>query len=68
MKRRNLKSVLICTFLVLIGNIGYAQTSNNTNLPPKVEHMEPLYIDLVRDLGARKGEKELNLGSDFIND
>jgi hypothetical protein len=29
---------------------------------PKVMHAEPLYIDLIRDLGARKGEKEWNLG------
>lgn len=29
---------------------------------PKVFHAEPLYIDLIRDLGARKGEKEWNLG------
>ena len=28
----------------------------------KVLHAEPLYIDLIRDLGARKGEKEWNLG------
>ena len=34
---------------------------------PKVHHIEPLYIDLVRDLGARKGEKELNLAGDFKN-
>lgn len=26
----------------------------------KIEHAEPLYIDLIRDLGARKGEKEWN--------
>lgn len=30
--------------------------------PAKVLHAEPLYIDLIRDLGARKGEKEWNLG------
>ena len=30
--------------------------------PDKVLHAEPLYIDLIRDLGARKGEKEWNLG------
>lgn len=30
--------------------------------PPKVEHAEPLYIDLIRDLGARKGEREWNIG------
>jgi len=30
--------------------------------PVKVLHAEPLYIDLIRDLGARKGEREWNLG------
>ncbi len=30
--------------------------------PAKVLHAEPLYIDLIRDLGARKGESEWNLG------
>lgn len=29
--------------------------------PVKLLHAEPLYIDLIRDLGARKGEKEWNL-------
>lgn len=29
---------------------------------PKVLHAEPLFIDLIRDLGARKGEKEWNMG------
>jgi hypothetical protein len=28
----------------------------------KVLHAEPLYIDLIRDLGARKGEREWNIG------
>jgi hypothetical protein len=28
---------------------------------PKVMHAEPLYIDLIRDLGAHKGEKEWNV-------
>lgn len=32
------------------------------NQKPKVLHAEPLYIDLIRDLGARKGEKEWNVG------
>lgn len=31
-------------------------------LPAKVLHAEPLYIDLIRDLGARKGESEWNVG------
>lgn len=30
--------------------------------PAKNLHAEPLYIDLIRDLGARKGEKEWNVG------
>jgi len=29
---------------------------------PKVLHAEPLYVDLIRDLGARKGEREWNVG------
>lgn len=34
-----------------------------TGLCEKVLHAEPLYIDLIRDLGARAGEKEWNIGS-----
>jgi hypothetical protein len=33
-----------------------------TNQKTKILHAEPLFIDLIRDLGARKGEKEWNLG------
>lgn len=29
---------------------------------PKVYHAEPIYVDLMRDLGARKGEAEWNVG------
>jgi len=28
----------------------------------KIHHAEPLYADLIRDLGARKGEREWNVG------
>ncbi len=42
----------------------FAQTAAK---PDKVSHAEPLYFDLVRDLGARKGEKEINVGADFTN-
>ncbi|WP_162052219.1 HAEPLYID family protein [Pontibacter pamirensis] len=31
--------------------------------PLKLTHAEPLYIDLIRDLGAHKGEKEWNIGA-----
>jgi hypothetical protein len=33
--------------------------------PAKISHAEPLYLDLVRDLGARKGEREWNVGTEF---
>lgn len=31
--------------------------------PLKLLHAEPLYIDLIRDLGAHKGEREWNIGA-----
>jgi len=40
----------------------YIQQVEDHKEPDKVLHAEPLYIDLIRDLGARKGEKEWNLG------
>lgn len=55
----------------------YAQISNSDNNlsdslyinetealigKPKVLHAEPLFIDVIRDLGARKGEKIWNVG------
>lgn len=60
--------------VLLLGASLFAQTApsetdslaplphKESDLPPKVLHAEPLYIDLIRDLGARKGEKEWNLG------
>lgn len=40
----------------------YIQQVQDQKEPAKVLHAEPLYIDLIRDLGARKGEKEWNIG------
>ncbi|MBK7884492.1 MAG: phosphoribosylformylglycinamidine synthase [Chitinophagaceae bacterium] len=40
----------------------YVQEIEDHHEPDKVLHAEPLYIDLIRDLGARKGEKEWNVG------
>lgn len=40
----------------------YIGQVEDSKTPDKVLHAEPLYIDLIRDLGARKGEKEWNLG------
>lgn len=57
-----IKTYLIITATTFFASNIYAQT-----LPDKVSHAEPLYLDLVRDLGAWKGEKELNVGAEFIN-
>jgi len=35
--------------------------------PDKVLHAEPLYIDLIRDLGARKGEAEWNVAMEMTD-
>ncbi|WP_209332760.1 HAEPLYID family protein [Lunatimonas salinarum] len=40
----------------------YIQQIEDQKEPDKVLHAEPLFIDLIRDLGARKGEKEWNIG------
>ncbi|MEZ0486542.1 HAEPLYID family protein [Fibrella aquatica] len=40
----------------------YINEVEDQQKPVKVLHAEPLYIDLIRDLGARKGEKEWNVG------
>ncbi len=60
--------------LLASSSIAYSQISNTEKdslyinqieekkQPAKVLHAEPLYIDLIRDLGARKGEREWNLG------
>lgn len=40
----------------------YIEEVENKSSPDKVLHAEPLYIDLIRDLGARKGESEWNIG------
>ena len=65
-----IKKLLVLIVLLASFQNTYAQTlgaekdSLNTEkhedeaLPAKVFHAEPLYIDLIRDLGARKGERE----------
>src|SRR5688572_11689016 len=36
-------------------------------VPVKISHAEPIFVDLIRDLGARKGEKELNGGMGMLS-
>lgn len=60
---KNTISVLLLFLAFFSAN---AQQTKDTIVPPakpiKLSHAEPLYIDLIRDLGARKGEKEINVG------
>ncbi|GAB3537681.1 hypothetical protein GCM10027443_31130 [Pontibacter brevis] len=70
----NIKIILMLIFLLSSASYTYAQNSaaikdslyiqevEDLKEPAKVLHAEPLYIDLIRDLGARKGEKEWNIG------
>ncbi|OJJ15464.1 phosphoribosylformylglycinamidine synthase [marine bacterium AO1-C] len=68
-----LKNIYIILAMLMPVN-AMAQASQNSTTPDsvrvqtrkhksdKVRHAEPLYIDLIRDLGARKGEREWNVG------
>lgn len=71
----NTPRLLVSTLLLALAQtVCYAQTKKavqdslfindveEQTEPDKVLHAEPLYIDLIRDLGARKGEKEWNVG------
>lgn len=72
-----MRYISVCILSLLFNQLIFAQTDidspgkrdsvyihevENKNSPDKVLHAEPLYIDLIRDLGARKGEKEWNVG------
>jgi hypothetical protein len=52
-------ALVLSSLLLAAASPSLAQSSGP---PPKVEHAEPLFIDLIRDLGARKGEQEWNFG------
>lgn len=55
--------------LVFFTNSAYGQPHEpeHPGQPFKILHAEPLYIDLIRDLGARKGEREWNVGSALVD-
>jgi hypothetical protein len=65
-------AVLTLTIIPFMQQKAYGQINEEDSLyieeveqrlyPAKVLHAEPLYIDLIRDLGARKGEREWNVG------
>lgn len=53
-----MKKLIYVTVLILTT----VSTQAQNDVLPKVRHAEPLYMDLIRDLGARRGERELNVG------
>ncbi|MBL7845086.1 MAG: phosphoribosylformylglycinamidine synthase [Cyclobacteriaceae bacterium] len=55
-------SYLLFTVDSLAQDYDSSVVADEKRLPYKVLHAEPLYIDLIRDLGAHKGEKEWNVG------
>ncbi|WP_116544599.1 HAEPLYID family protein [Pontibacter virosus] len=64
------RSFFTLVFFIAISTASMAQemaipdtTWQSSKKPLKLDHAEPLYIDLIRDLGAHKGEKEWNLGA-----
>lgn len=52
--------------LVLSWRISLSQTAEHQIA--KIYHAEPLYVDLIRDLGARKGEREINIAAGMVDD
>lgn len=56
-----MKFIYTLLFFLLVSNCSFAQETELAKLA-KVKHAEPLYLDLMRDLGARKGEAEFNVG------
>lgn len=52
-------------YLFLIMKLPVAALSQTSEKPYKIKHAEPLYIDLMRDLGAHRGEKEINVGMSY---
>lgn len=57
-----MKNFFTAAFLFFAFTALSQQTGDTIVKPLKLSHAEPLYIDLIRDLGARKGEKEINIG------
>jgi len=53
-----MKKAVLIFLLLTVSSYCFAQSDDLL----KIHHTEPLYVDLIRDLGARKGEKEWNAG------
>lgn len=56
--------ISICFFSTSL----YSQEGTEEDAALKLEHVEPLYRDIIRDLGARKGEQEWNIRTGVTNE
>lgn len=56
-----------CLILSTAFVLAHLQAQENIGKPLKILHAEPLYIDLIRDLGAHKGEREWNVGAALVD-
>ena len=54
--------IILIISLTISLRVSAQDDSTQKKIPVKIRHAEPLYMDLIRDLGARKGEKEWNVG------
>jgi hypothetical protein len=59
------KLIYFIFILYTPGSVSLAQ--DREKVPVKISHAEPIFVDLIRDLGARKGEKELNIGVGMLS-
>lgn len=52
-------------YRLCIAGLPIAASAQVMEKPYKIKHAEPLYVDLMRDLGAHRGEKEINVGMSY---
>ncbi len=63
-----MKNTLLLLAIWSYSAIAMAQNGQNIGQNPvKIKHAEPLFIDLIRDLGALKGEREWNVGMALVD-
>ncbi len=57
-----MKFAIILFLLIILISPVFSQTSNSPSpIRPKIKHASPVFEDLTTELGARKGENELNV-------
>lgn len=67
MKKIQSISILFVLSFNVFGQESDSVFQHKKSLPYKVRHAEPLYVDLIRDLGAHKGEREWNVGFGMVD-